>query len=88
MLCVKGMDMIVVKAGRASVMSCQLMSQIDSMKIRAPMRHRMGPVAMAGMLLKRGLQAGGQREGWTGDKDLLYCATSHIPSWHNETGYA
>jgi hypothetical protein len=56
MLCVNGMAMMVVKAGTASVKSLQAISWIDSRKITAPIRHRMGPVAMEGMELKSGLQ--------------------------------
>lgn len=55
MLCVKGMAMMVVNAGTASVMSDQVMSCMDSKKMTAPIKHRMGPVAMEGMELNSGL---------------------------------
>jgi hypothetical protein len=78
MLCVNGMAMIVVKAGTASVRSDHAMSWIDSRKMTAPIRHRMGPVAIEGMELKRGLQraaaaANGMfpstRQVWAGGND-------------------
>jgi hypothetical protein len=50
------MAMIVVKAGTASVRSDHAMSWIDSRKMTAPIRHRMGPVAIEGMELNRGLK--------------------------------
>lgn len=55
MLLVNGIAKIVVKAGTASVTSAQLISAIDSMKMTAPIRQSMGPVAMDGIELNRGL---------------------------------
>jgi hypothetical protein len=55
MLLVKGIAMMVVKAGTASVASCQLMSKMLLMKITAPIRHSTGPVAMAGIEENSGL---------------------------------
>jgi hypothetical protein len=62
MLCVKGIAMMVVKAGTASVRSDHTMSWMDSRKMTAPIRHRMGPVAMDGMELNRGLQQKQQQQ--------------------------
>jgi len=50
------MARMVVKAGNASVISWNLISRMDSMKITAPIKQRMGPVAMDGIELKSGLQ--------------------------------
>jgi hypothetical protein len=68
MLWVKGMAMMVVKAGTASVASCQLMSKMLLMKITAPMRHSTGPVAMAGIAENSGL-CGSSKPGRNGSRN-------------------